>query len=54
MASTAGPSIDQLSATYAQRWELLKDVMVRLFMEEGKQYKQIVKIMETEYKFYAT
>ncbi|KUJ20815.1 uncharacterized protein LY89DRAFT_779513 [Mollisia scopiformis] len=54
MDGIAGPSVDQLNAPYAERWGLLKEVMVRLFLEEGKKYKEIVKIMEIEYKFYAT
>jgi hypothetical protein len=55
MDGTAGPSsVDQLNAPYAKRWELLKDVMVRLYMKEEKPVKEIAKFMEMEYKFYAS
>ena len=54
MDSVSGPSADHLNAPYAQRWELLKDVMTRLYMDERKKYKEIVKIMESEYQFYAS
>jgi len=54
MDGVAGPSVDQLKAPYAERWGLLKDVMVRLFIEEKKQFKEIAKIMEAEYRFYAS
>jgi hypothetical protein len=52
-------SADQLKAAYSERWELLKDVMVWLYLkhlENGKKLKlkEIVKIMEQSYKFYAS
>lgn len=55
MDGITGPSsVDQLKAPYAERWGLLKGVMVRLYMDEEKQVKDIAKIMEAEYKFYAS
>jgi predicted HTH domain antitoxin len=55
MGGTTRPSlIDQLQAPYAERWELLKDVMVRLYMKEKKTVKKIAEFMEMEYKFFAS
>jgi len=52
-------SADQLRAPYSERWELLKDVIAWLYLEylaNGKRLKlkEIVKIMEQSYKFYAS
>jgi hypothetical protein len=52
-------SADQLKAPYSERWELLKDVIAWLYLEhlaKGKKLKlkEIVKIMEQNYKFYAS
>jgi hypothetical protein len=52
-------SADQLKAPYAERWNLLKDVMAWLYMDysvNGKKLKikEIVKIMEQNYKFFAS
>ncbi|CZR53627.1 uncharacterized protein PAC_03507 [Phialocephala subalpina] len=54
MNNLSGPAVDQLDSPYSERWELLKDVMVQLYMQEKKQVKEIVKIMEADYKFYAS
>jgi hypothetical protein len=54
MDGLAGPSVDQLKAPYGERWGLLKAVMVRLFIEDKKKFKDIAKIMEVEYQFYAS
>jgi hypothetical protein len=59
MDSAPPVSADQLKAAYPERWELLKDVMVWLYLEyleNGKKLKlkEIVKIMEQNYKFYAS
>ena len=54
MDGTSKPSTDQLNAPYAERWELLKDIMTRLYVDEKKKFKDIVKIMEKEYRFYAS
>jgi hypothetical protein len=54
MDGVAGLSTDQLNAPYAERWDLLKDVMARLYMDEKKKLKDIVEIMKTDYRFYAT
>jgi hypothetical protein len=54
MEYVADPQVDQLKAPYAERWELLKDVIVRLFVDEQNKLKDVVKIMEIEYKFYAS
>jgi hypothetical protein len=52
-------SADQLWASYSERWELLKDVIAWLYLDylvDGKKLKlkEIVKIMEQNYKFYAS
>jgi len=52
-------SADQLRASYSERWELLKDVIAWLYLDylvDGKKLKlkEIVKIMEQNYKFYAS
>ena len=52
-------SAEHLKAPYAERWDLLKDVMAWLYMEysvDGKKLKlkEIVKIMEQNYKFFAS
>ena len=54
MDGVAGTSAKQLNAPYAERWGLLKDVMGRLYMDEKKKVKDIVKIMKADYQFYAS
>ncbi|KAH8656006.1 hypothetical protein BGZ60DRAFT_567862 [Tricladium varicosporioides] len=54
MDSTAEISDDHLKAPYAERWGLLKKVMARLYIDEGRKLKEIVEIMKTEYRFYAS
>lgn len=49
----------QLNVPYAERWELLKEVMVWFYLEYTEKYKklkskEIVKIMEQNYRFYAS
>ena len=54
MDGIAEASVDQLSAPYAERWGLLKDVMARLYVDEKKKFKDIVEIMKADYQFYAS
>jgi hypothetical protein len=54
MSHTTEPSADQLNAPYAERWGLLKDVMVQLYLRERKQLKEISEIMKINYQFYAS
>lgn len=49
------PSVEQVtSVPYAERWELLKTVILRLFIEERKILKDVVTIIELRYKFFAS
>lgn len=34
MDGNPGPSVDQVNAPYAMRWELLKGIITRLYMDE--------------------
>jgi len=49
-------SADQLKAPYPERWALLKDVMVWLYLEQEKKLKlkDIVEIMQKKYQFFAS
>ncbi len=54
MDGIADVSAAHLTAPYAERWGLLKDVMARLYIEEKRKLKEIVEIMKAEYRFYAS
>lgn len=54
MDSLSGPAVNQLKAPYAERWLLLKDAMVQLYIKEGKEVKEIAEIMKAKYQFYAS
>ncbi len=47
-------SNDQLNAPYAERWELLKDIMVHLYIDENTKLKDLVAMMKARYQFYAS
>lgn len=54
MDSVAEVSDAHLKAPYAERWGLLKVVMARLYLDEGRKLKDIVEIMKVEYRFFAS
>ncbi|PVH82419.1 hypothetical protein DL98DRAFT_586407 [Cadophora sp. DSE1049] len=54
MEGIAESSNAQLNAPYAERWELLKDIMVHLYIDEKTQLKDLVAMMKARYQFYAS
>ena len=42
MDGNPGPSVDQLNAPYTMRWEFLKGIITRLYMDE--------KVVQADYK----
>ncbi|KAL2072966.1 hypothetical protein VTL71DRAFT_10290 [Oculimacula yallundae] len=52
--SQAEVSSSHLDVPYAQRWEILKPILSRLYIDEKKGVKEIVNIMQAEYRFYAS
>lgn len=54
MEGIAESSNAQLNAPYAERWELLKDIMVHLYIDENTKLKDLVAMMKARYQFYAS
>jgi hypothetical protein len=55
MEGVARAPVDHRNVSYAERWELLKDVIAELYLgDKKKKLKEIVEIMKRDYQFYAS